>query len=175
LLPTVLVLRHIFQNGGYSLSYVYARDQHGSERSYQYYPNGYASSPTAFYVGSTPAPIVPSINCSTITVPTGHGFGGPYGGQYTAHPATFYEYGGFYGTTAGAGYGGLQVRGENYMVDTQRGLGAYGNEFSYGGGYGGYPYDNSSKGVTPKNLYPPVQVVDSATGVPLTNTASSPN
>jgi hypothetical protein len=117
------------------LSYVYARDQHGSERGYQYYPNGYAVSPTVYYSGSTPAPLVPAVNSPTITVPTGHGFGGQYGGQYTAHPATFFEYGGFYGTT-GAGYGGLQVRGENYMVDTQRALGVYGNEFGYGGGYG---------------------------------------
>jgi hypothetical protein len=61
------------------------------------------------------------------------------------------------------------------MVDTQRALGAYGNEFGYGGGYGGYPYDTSSVGVAPRNLYPQVTVVDSVTGAPLTNTASSPN
>ncbi len=64
---------------------MYARDQHGSDRSYAAYPNGYATSPAAFWAGNTPAPLVAAPACGSVTVPTGQGFGGEYGGQYTAY------------------------------------------------------------------------------------------
>ena len=67
------------------MSYVYSRDQHGSDRSYAAYPNGFQISPTAFHAGAGPAPLVAAPACGTVHVPTGQGYGGEFGGQYTAY------------------------------------------------------------------------------------------